>query len=70
MFSTQYQDDIIETARYQIDLRMGLKLTKVLSVNLTGKNLTATPIVLKQGNYIYRKISTNASVSIDFTVKL
>jgi hypothetical protein len=68
--STQYQDDIIETARYQIDLRMGLKLTKVLSVNLTGKNLTATPIVLKQGNYIYRKVSTNASVSIDFTVKL
>ncbi len=68
--STQYQDDIVETARYQIDLKIGIKLTKVLGISLTGKNITATPIILKQGGYIYRKISTNAGISLDFTVKI
>jgi len=67
--ATQYNDDIVEQARYQIDFKLGYRLSKSLNLNITGKNITARPIVLKQGGYLYQKISTIASISFGMNVK-
>ena len=67
--ATQYNDDIDEQARYQIDFKLGYRLSKSLNLNITGKNITARPIVLKQGGYLYQKISTIASISFGMNVK-
>ena len=67
--ATQYSSDIIEQARYQVDLKFAYELSKNLTLNLTGKNITAKPVVLKQGDYVYQKISTIMSISFGLNVK-
>ncbi len=67
--ATQYTDDIVEQARYQVDFKLGYKLSKILNLSLIGKNVTARPIVLKQGGFPYQKISTIASISLGVAVK-
>lgn len=67
--ATQYSSDIIEQARYQVDLKFTYELSKNLTLNLTGKNITAKPVVLKQGDYVYQKISTIMSISFGLNVK-
>jgi len=67
--ATQYSSDIIEQARYQVDLKFAYELSKNLTLNLIGKNITAKPVVLKQGDYVYQKISTIMSISFGLNVK-
>ncbi|CUT00970.1 TonB-dependent receptor [Candidatus Kryptobacter tengchongensis] len=67
--ATQYSSDIIEQVRYQVDLKFAYELSKNLTLNLTGKNITAKPVVLKQGDYVYQKISTIMSISFGLNVK-
>jgi hypothetical protein len=67
--ATQYNDDIIEQARYQVDFKIGYNLTKNLSIVLTGQNITGKPVVLKQAGYLYQKVETIRSISLDVKVK-
>ncbi len=67
--ATQYNDDIIEQSRYQVDLKLGYNFTKNLSVVLTGQNITGRPIVLKQAGYLYQKVETIRSISLDVKIK-
>lgn len=67
--ATEYTEDIIEIARHQVDFRFGYRLNRIISLSLSGKNITASPIVLKQGKEINQKITTVASISFGVNVK-
>lgn len=67
--ATEYTEDVIEMARHQVDFRFGYRLSRIISINLSGKNITASPIILKQGKEINQKITTIASISFGVNVK-